>query len=104
VYTDFRRWLNQEQGDSPVRFGDKLERSISVKSITYLPTNRDASGYTVQVRFVRNDILHGRAQAAQHKIAIINFDFFPMLLTTEEQFINPLGFQVISYRVDNEVQ
>ncbi len=104
VYGEFRRWLVSEQGDSPVRYGDKIERTISVKSITYLPNNRESPGYTVQVRFKQSDVLHKRVQPDKHKIATINFEFFPMRLTTEEQYINPLGFQVLSYRVDNEIQ
>lgn len=104
VYNGFRRWLVSEAGDSPLRYGDKLDRTINVKSFAYLPTNRDALGYTVQVRFVQMDVLYKRAQNPKHKIATINFDFFPMRLTNEEQYINPLGFQVLSYRIDNEIQ
>lgn len=104
VYNSFRRWLLTEGSDSPIRYGDKLERTINVKSITYLPSNNEASGYTVQVRFKQMDVLYKRPQPAKHKIATVSFDFFPMRLTTEEQYVNPLGFQVTSYRIDNEIQ
>lgn len=102
VYSDFRRWLVSEKSDSPLRYGEKIERTMEVKSVTYLPTNPDAPGYTVQVRFKQMDVLHKRVQPPRHKIATMNFDFFPMRLSAEEQYINPLGFQVLSYRVDNE--
>lgn len=103
VYSEFRRWLVSEKAGSPLRYGEKIERTITVKSMTYLPTNNNAPGYTVQVRFKRTDVLHKRVQPDIHKIATINFDFFPMRLTTDEQYVNPLGFQVLSYRLDNEV-
>ena len=37
-----------------------------------------------------------------HKIAIIEFQYIPMKLKGEEKDINPIGFQVTGYRVDDD--
>jgi type IV secretion system protein VirB8 len=37
-----------------------------------------------------------------HKIAVISFDYVAMQLTDAERDINPVGFQVNGYRVDND--
>ena len=37
-----------------------------------------------------------------HKIAVVDFDYVPMELTESERDINPIGFQVTAYRVDDD--
>ena len=58
----------------------------------------------MQVRFASiSNYVNGRS-STEHKIATINYDFFSNIeMTSEERMINPLGFQVIGYRLDDEV-
>ena len=37
-----------------------------------------------------------------NKIAIVTFDYLPMELTDIDRDINPIGFQVTGYRVDDD--
>ena len=37
-----------------------------------------------------------------NKLAVIDFDYVPMELTETERDINPIGFQVTGYRVDDD--
>jgi len=77
------------------RMGSFGERTIKFKSITYL------SPQLAQIRFLAEEKA-GNA-TAQHKIAILAFEYVKMSLTTEERYINPLGFRVTDYRVDEDV-
>ena len=77
------------------RLGSFGERTIKIKSITYLGPQR------VQVRFFCEE--KGGAGGIQHKIALMSFEYVKMSLTTEERYLNPLGFRVTEYRVDEDV-
>lgn len=37
-----------------------------------------------------------------NKIAVVEFDYIPMELTENDKDINPIGFQVTGYRVDDD--
>jgi type IV secretion system protein VirB8 len=99
VYNDFRRLVYASNSNSPVRLGQKTQRHIKLKSISFLRTIKGQIGYTAQIRFKSDD----SGSNIQHKVATINFDFADLALTDEERAINPLGFQVIGYRVDDEI-
>jgi len=77
------------------RLGSFGERTIKFKSITYL------SPQLAQIRFLAEE--KTQAATVQHKIAIIAFEYVKMSLTTEERYLNPLGFRVTDYRVDEDV-
>ena len=77
------------------RLGSFGDRTIKLKSITYL------SPQLVQVRFSVEE--KATATITQHKIALLSFEYVKMSLTTEERYLNPLGFRVTDYRVDEDV-
>ena len=77
------------------RLGSFGERTIKFKSITYL------SPQLAQVRFLVEE--KGGLAGAAHKIALLSFEYVKMSLTTEERYLNPLGFRVTDYRVDEDV-
>jgi len=45
----------------------------------------------------------GSNSTIQHKIVLIAFEYVKMSLTIEERYLNPLGFRVTDYRVDEDV-
>jgi type IV secretion system protein VirB8 len=77
------------------RLGSFGERTIKLKSITYL------SPQLIQVRFMTEE--KGGTGGIQHKIALLSFEYVKMSLTTDERYLNPLGFRVTDYRVDEDV-
>lgn len=101
VYTKFRRSVSPDAPGSPLRFGPKGVREVKIKSISELKAAPGQAGFVYQVRFARTDI-GGTYDAVKHLVATINFDFVDMSLTTDERAINPLGFQVTGYRLDEE--
>lgn len=100
----FRRDVAANNPDSPVRLGTTSQRMIKIKSMTFLQQVKGQVGFTAQIRFKSEDSNeNGEIYATKHKVATINFTFTDLALTEDERAINPLGFQVIGYRVDDEI-
>jgi type IV secretion system protein VirB8 len=96
VYAAFRNFVNNDP-KSPIKtFNTNISTALKVRSLQFLD-----NGTTAQVRFsiFRNNDNSSRSD----KIATITFAYLQMEMTTEERYVNPLGFQVISYRVDDEI-
>lgn len=78
------------------RLGNVGERTVKFKSITYL------NPQLAQVRLlIEEKGSQGRAQ--YHKIALVAFEYVKMSLGIEERYLNPLGFRVTDYRLDEDV-
>jgi len=76
------------------RLGTFGERTVKLKSIVYL------NPQLVQIRV----LIEERGGAApQHKFITLAFEYVKMNLTLEERYLNPLGFRVTDYRVDEDI-
>jgi type IV secretion system protein VirB8 len=76
-------------------------RSIENPTITHL---NDPGRKVAQVRFVIRERSKRNPQGdLYNKIATIEYDYFRLELNRDQRLINPLGFQVLNYRVDDEV-
>ena len=84
---------------SPVKTLKKnVTVQVNIKSITFV-------GDTAQVRFEK--IVRQRNQSASQAqrarlIATIGYDYVTAPMKEEDRLVNPLGFQVFHYRVDQE--
>ncbi len=76
------------------RLGTYGERSVKIKSITYL------NPQLVQIRVL---IEERGGIAQQHKLVLLAFEYVKMSLSLEERYLNPLGFRVVDYRVDEDI-
>lgn len=97
VYSSFRSSVRQSSSNSPLRLADKGDRLIKIKSIAFLKPD------TAQIRFVSYDSFSGNKRDEKHLMATISFQYIDMSLNNEERAINPLGFQVTNYRIDQDV-
>lgn len=77
------------------RLGSTGERNIKIKSITYL------NPQLAQVRVYIEET--GNHPVSMHKIILIAFEYVKMSLSVEERYLNPLGFRVTDYRIDDDV-
>lgn len=103
VYGAFRNSVYVSNPNSPVRLGN-TQRTIKIKSIVFMPPINGQAGFPVQIRFKSEDGDGlNTGGNIKHKLATISFEFADLVLTDEERAINPLGFQVIGYRVDDEI-
>jgi type IV secretion system protein VirB8 len=78
------------------RYQTHTIRTVRVKSVSFL--NRR----TAQVRFTSTETMR-TSKRENAWVAIVSFRFVNLPETEEERFINPLGFQVTAYRLDQEL-
>jgi type IV secretion system protein VirB8 len=97
VYASFRREVNATNPNSPVRLGSS-QRIIKIKSITFPPAATGQPGFVSQIHFKSED-----PSGVKNKVITMNFDYFDLSLNQEDRAVNPLGFQVTGYRVDDEI-
>ncbi|MCD6034775.1 MAG: virB8 [Rickettsiales bacterium] len=98
VYAAFRNYVNQSNPESPpTKLGSSAKRVVKISSINFLQNQN------VQVRFTLTDIGRGGAiRETKHKVAVLRYNFVQLQLDIEQRYINPLGFVITSYTVDDE--
>jgi type IV secretion system protein VirB8 len=98
VYPEFVRQADPNNAASnAARLGNSGQRSIKFQSITYL------NPQLLQARILIEEKGDNVAPAQFHKIVLVGFQYAQMSLTNEERYINPLGFQVTEYRIDEDI-
>lgn len=92
--------------DSPFNvYGKSRSIRVSILSIQLLSNAGDATPHGATVRFQREiyDAASGTSRPLDNRIATLAFAYKSNLSMDEKDRIeNPLGFQVTSYRVDND--
>lgn len=98
VYGEFISQANPNNpGSSIARFGTLGTRAVKFKSITYL------NPQVVQVRVMITEMPDRSTPLELHQIILLRFEYVKMNLTTEERYLNPLGFRVTEYQIDEDV-
>ncbi len=84
---------------SPVeRYKTTMTRTVRISSVSFL----DQKKKTVQVRFVTTDT--GRNETKENYwVAILTFRYINAPMDENDRLNNPLGFQITSYRIDQEL-
>jgi len=99
VFRQIRAKISTTNPNSPVsKMAKKGMLIVKLKSIQFMDPN------SVQIR-IRLETA-GRSSGFKSKrdmIAYVKFKFVNLNLTLEERFINPLGFQVEEYSIDDEL-
>lgn len=94
-YSDYRPKFNKSNPNSPYNlYGSVLYRTVGLKSIIF-PTENSA-----QIRISLN--VSGSLGDKMNKIIFMEFNFVNIEMSDEERLINPLGFRVTLYRIDDE--
>ncbi len=95
-YRDYRPQYGTNNPSSPVNLYGKFGyRQVLLKSIVFL------SEKTAQVRFALQ--IGGVATPLQQdRVALITFNFENIKMSDDERLINPLGFRVTLYKVEDE--
>ncbi|GAB1596665.1 virB8 family protein [Lysobacter claricitrinus] len=94
--------------DNPARpyntYGDKAAIRVKILSITLInDANGKPNGATVRFQRTLYDKSTGRTAPLDSKIATLTFTYKANLAMDEKYRVeNPLGFQVTTYRVDND--
>jgi type IV secretion system protein VirB8 len=94
----FNRLIMQSNPRSPIRlFGQTSKRAVRVKSISLLNER------LAQVRLTVTDKNHSGTEITSEWVAVVGFRYGPAPASESDRLINPLGFYVTSYRLDQEV-
>jgi len=94
IYNYYIGYIKSKNNDPTILYGQKNTTYLTVKSWSSL----DAKRYVL--RFSVNETVGDKR--VLNKIAIVDFDYVAMSLNEEERDINPVGFQVTGYRVDDD--
>lgn len=96
--SDYMAGVQVSNPDSPLaRYPRSSVVETRVKSVSPLGGNAALVRYDTQ----RRDA-NGRTEPERPWVAVIRYRFSSEPLSTEDRFVNPLGFQVIRYRRDAE--
>lgn len=95
VYSQYRRLVDPGNLQSPYNvYGQYTVRKVELKSLIMQDKN------TAQVRL--RAVLEGGQSGTADKIVVMKFEYNNLEMSDEKRLINPLGFIVTSYRIDDE--
>jgi type IV secretion system protein VirB8 len=94
VYWNYRGILKDKELNQAIKYGQKNTTYLTVKSWSKL----DEKKYIF--RFSINETAGN--MLTFNKIAVVEFEYVPMELTDSDVDVNPVGFQVTGYRVDDD--
>lgn len=94
IYSQFRGYLKNEAVDPTIKYGQKNTTFLVLKSWSKLADRK------YMMRFSINETSGG--MKVFNKLAVVEFAYLPMELNENDKDINPVGFQVTGYRVDDD--
>mgnify|MGYP003625142929 FL=1 len=97
----YKNLFKDSNPDNPVKkYGHEAVRSVEIKNVTFLNESKD----TAAVRFSTKSEYQKTGRISDHHyMSIIKFRYVQTPEQLKNRFINPLGFQVTSYRRDTEI-
>ena len=93
IFRDYIGYIKTPSNDPTIIYGDKNTTFVKIKSFSRLGNQY----------FVRFSVIESSgAKMQKDKIATVTIDYIPMELTEDERDVNPVGFQVTGYRIDDD--
>lgn len=100
IYTQY--WKNvissRNKESLYTRLGTNKLRQVNIKSVQFLDANRAQARLSVIERSKANPDNYTET----HHIVLVTFAFENLKLTLDDMIINPLGFQVKEYKMDED--
>ncbi|QMV46069.1 type IV secretion system protein [Wolbachia pipientis] len=96
VYNEFRNYIGSQNMDDLFNSYSDTKSEFKIRSIQKL--GNDAIQVRFFVEFTRKD----GSSTRKNKIVIMSYRYASLEMDDQQRYINPLGFQVILYRVDDE--
>ncbi len=94
IYYTYLSYIRDKETDPILKYGQNNSTRLVIKSWSKLEANKYI------VRFSINE--ESGSKNIFNKIAVVSFGYIPMELTDSERDINPVGFQINGYRVDDD--
>lgn len=97
VYNQFRESISSASNNPIALYGANVSTSLQIRSILFLPTK--VAGQSAQIRFavVTSD---GKTFP---KIVSMIWNYVTLNLNFDDRMVNPIGFQVQSYSIADDV-
>jgi len=96
----------KQNSNAPITlYGQITTIEVKVNSISFIAKNElinKERRSTVQVRFSKEIKKKGDREPLEHWVASLSFVYRNSPMKLDDRLINPLGFQVVSYRKDQE--
>ena len=96
IYGQYLTYINNKENDPKKKYGNNASTTLKVKSWSSL----DKGSKRMIVRFAVSEI--GGSQKIYNKIAVLEYDYVAIELSNADSEINPVGFQILTYRVDDD--
>jgi type IV secretion system protein VirB8 len=110
IFYGFRRGVDPENKEGFVsRLGGQGSRDVRVLSMAYITNPNDTSanaGQTkiIQARVITTETMPNTRPTESRWVITITFQYSDLALNQEEQLLNPLGYTVLSYQIQAEVE
>lgn len=94
IFWSYRGFITNKENDPSIRYGQNNTTYLTIKSWSKIEDRK----------YIIRFSLHESAGGGKtyNKIAIVEYDYVAMELKEAERDINPIGFQVIGYRIDDD--
>ena len=96
----------KQNSNAPINlYGQLGGIDVKINSISFISKNeliQKERTSTVQVRFTKELKKKGDREPLQHWVATLSFVYRNSPMKLDDRLINPLGFQVVNYRKDQE--
>ncbi len=107
VFVQYQQEIALSNPDSPgMRLGSTGSREIHIASIKLLDKRKEGKTSTDILRYLVKAQVVERTRNSQTKVSqkliLIEFKYVELELSLEDRYLNPMGFQVTSYRVDDD--
>ncbi|MDR3131884.1 MAG: type IV secretion system protein [Rickettsiales bacterium] len=97
VYNEFRNYISSQNMDDLFNlYSGFVKNEFKIRSIQKLYDD------TFQVRFTVEFTRKDGSSVKKNKIVIMSYKYASLEMNDQQRYVNPLGFQVTSYRVDDE--
>ncbi len=100
VYYNYLGYIKNKDIDPVLMYGQNNTTFLLIKSWSKLQENLKENKNKYMVRFSINET--AGSKKVSNKIAVVSFAYIPMELTDADRDINPVGFQINDYRVDDD--
>ena len=98
---DYRYVFSYENPDNPARvWGDKATIETKIKGVSFI--QRGNKKDTASIRFYTT-LRDGHNETVTHWNATVQFRYTNEPQNMQDRYLNPLGFQVVHYRLDQEI-
>jgi type IV secretion system protein VirB8 len=106
VFSHYQHDIILSNPDSPgSRLGSSGSREVHVSSLKFLdkkalPAGEESRRYLVRALVIER--AGGALPKNMQKLILIEFKYTELELSIEDRYLNPIGFRVLSYRIDDD--